>query len=236
MSRVGDNIKKVRESSGMSSKQLAKKLGVSESFLLDVESGRKVANESMIQRFSKILGRNVSELGLDSFETTVFKEEKEIQRQVRVREAKPAQPPVKTMQKQQRSDVWAEAFGSTMKNVPIYKKDFQAPAGHKLYSIVDGKVNGISSEKAVILRQDSDDLEGYGIFKNSLLMGSPVKELVQSGFYLISAGGRNMIRKVLLPGNAKVFLMTFKDREISETVSLKDVKPLIQFTRVETEL
>lgn len=236
MSRVGDNIKKVRESSGMSARQLAKKMGVSESFLLDVESGRKVANEAMIQRFSKILGRNVSELGLDSFETTVFKEEKEAQRQTRVREARPVKAPVKAAPIKERSDVWEQAFGSTLKNVPIYSPAFQDPVGHKLYPIEDGRINGIQAEKAVVVRQDSDELKGYGIFRNSCLMGSPVKELVQGGYYLLSIHGRNLIRKVRLPGNANVLLCTWQEREISESVTLKDVKPLVQFTRMERDL
>ncbi|MEL7598249.1 MAG: helix-turn-helix transcriptional regulator, partial [Clostridiaceae bacterium] len=45
MSRIGDKIKEVRLSSKLTEKQLAKKLGVAESFIKDVELGRKVANE-----------------------------------------------------------------------------------------------------------------------------------------------------------------------------------------------
>lgn len=236
MSRAGDNIKKVREQAGVSPRQLAKKMGVSESFLLDVESGRKVANEAMIQRFSKILGKNVAELGLDSFETQVVKEEKETQRQARVRETQPAKSPVKAPAPKERSDVWDQAFGSTLKNVPIYSPAFRDPLGHQRYPIEDGRIHGIPAEKAVVVRQDSEELTGYGIFRNSLLMGSPVKELVQDGYYLLTVRGRNQIRKVRLPGNAKALLLTWQEREIHETVALKDVKPLLQFIRVETEL
>ncbi|NLB22723.1 MAG: helix-turn-helix transcriptional regulator, partial [Clostridium sp.] len=53
MSRVGENIRKVREASGMTEKTLAKNLGVAERFIIDVEGGRRVMNESMIQRCSK---------------------------------------------------------------------------------------------------------------------------------------------------------------------------------------
>ena len=58
MSRVGENIKKVREASGLSAKALAKKMGVSESFLVELEGGRRVINEAMLQRFSKVVGKN----------------------------------------------------------------------------------------------------------------------------------------------------------------------------------
>ena len=57
MSRVGENIKNTRNSVGMSQKQLAKKLGVAESFINEVETGRKVANQSLIDRVVKSFGK-----------------------------------------------------------------------------------------------------------------------------------------------------------------------------------
>lgn len=235
MSRVGENIKTVREKSGLSTKALAKKMGVSEGFLVEVEQGRRVVNEAMIQRFSTILGRNVSELGLDSFESAVFKEEKEELRKSRVKEEplrrtdKPAAPAVK-------NDLWDQAFGSNLKNVPIYAPAFDQPAGQRLYPVEAGKIHGIPAEKASLIRAANNELAGYGIYKNSLLLGSPVKGLTQDGFYLVSLHGQNLIRRVRLLGNANVLLLRREEQEITQTVPLKDVKPILQFTLVETPL
>ena len=55
MSRVGEKIKMAREKSGMPAKVLAKKLGVAEKFINEVEMGRKVAPESFIDRAAKVL-------------------------------------------------------------------------------------------------------------------------------------------------------------------------------------
>lgn len=41
MSRIGQDINKVRLKKGMTPKQLAKALGVSERYILDIESGKK---------------------------------------------------------------------------------------------------------------------------------------------------------------------------------------------------
>lgn len=234
MSRVGDNIRRVREAAGLTTKALAKKMGLAESYIIEVETGRKVVNEATIVRFSKVLGKNISELGLDSPETAVFKEEKETLRQTRVKPAPkaaeaPARPAVK-------NDLWDQAFGSNLKNVPVYPVAFDKPSGHRLYPVEQGKVNGIPADKAVLIRQDKDDLSGYGIFKGSLLFGQPVKDLTQNGFYLLLVNGEHRIAKVRLPGNANVMLFTKDEREISQALPLKDVKPLIYFTRVETEL
>ena len=235
MSRVGDNIKKVRETAGMSSKTLAKKMGVSESFLLDVEQGRKVVNEAMIQRFTTILGRNVSELGLDSFESAVFKEEREEERKARVK-VETVRPVEKTTQPAVKNELWDQAFGSNLKNIPIYTPEFGQPAGQKLYPVEAGKVNGIPAEKAVLVRQINNELTGYGIYRNSLLLGSPVKTLTQDGIYLITVRGQNLIRKVKLLGNSNVLLRRCEVQEFTETIASKDVKPLLHFSTVETQL
>lgn len=234
MSRVGDNIRKVREDAGLTTKALSKKMGLAESYIIDVESGRKVVNEETIVRFSKVLGKNISELGLDSPETAVFKEEKEALRQTRVKAPpKAAETPLRPAVK---NELWDQAFGSNLKNVPVYTAGFDRPAGQRLYPVEQGKVNGIAAEKAVIVRQDKDDLAGYGIYKGSLLLGQPVKDITQNGFYLLSVKGENRIYKVRLPGNANVMLFTKAEREISQALPLKDVKPLVLFVRVETEL
>ena len=235
MSRVGENIRKAREASGMTEKTLAKKLGVAERFIIDVEAGRRVMNESMIQRSSKILGKNISELGLASFESTVFKEEKEAQRQSRVQATQRKQ--VETSAKPaKRNELWDQAFGSNLKNIPIYRSDFKEPVGQSLYPVENGMVRGVASDKAVLVQQETDDLAGYGIKKGSLLLGAPVREINKNGYYLITLNGSNIIRRITKLGNANVLLMRNEQQEISETVSLKEIKPLLQFMRVEIEL
>lgn len=235
MSRVGENIRKVREASGMTEKTLAKKLGVAERFIIDVEGGRRVMNESMIQRCSKILGKNVSELGLASFESTVFKEEKEAQRQSRVKETqrKRVEAPAKP---QKRNEVWDQAFGSNLKNVPIYRVDFKEPVGQMLFPVEKGFIRGVTSDKAVLVKQETTDLVGYGIMKGSVLLGAPVREINQNGYYLIGLNGENIVRRIHKLGNANVLLLRNENQEVSETVSLKEIKPLLQFARVEFEL
>ena len=50
MSRIGEKIKNLRNKKGLTQKQLSKKLGVSESFINDIELGRKIINESLMTK------------------------------------------------------------------------------------------------------------------------------------------------------------------------------------------
>lgn len=80
MSRVGDKLKEVRTKSGISAKVLAKKLGVSEKYILEVESGRRVVQESFIERAGKFLKADLSEISMVVTDTALEKEEKQIKK------------------------------------------------------------------------------------------------------------------------------------------------------------
>ena len=64
MSRVGEKIKEARLKSGMTQKALAKKLGVAEKYINEVEMGRKVVQESFIDRAAKILKVDLNDVSM----------------------------------------------------------------------------------------------------------------------------------------------------------------------------
>ena len=57
MSRVGDQISSQRKEKGLTQKQLGKMIGASEGFIDEVESGKRVMNDSMFSRITKALGQ-----------------------------------------------------------------------------------------------------------------------------------------------------------------------------------
>ena len=56
MSRMGDTIRAQRVKYGMTEKQLAKKTGCAESFIKDVESGRRIPSDDVARRLLKAMG------------------------------------------------------------------------------------------------------------------------------------------------------------------------------------
>ena len=55
-------IRQFRQAKGMSQKKLAKELGVCESYMSEIENGRKFASFKALSRLSKIFGCNIQEL------------------------------------------------------------------------------------------------------------------------------------------------------------------------------
>lgn len=234
MSRAGESIRKMREEAHLTPKALAKKLGLAETVILEMEGGRRVVSEEVIKRVSKILGKKEEDMGLASLESTVSVQEKQRRFQKRAAAApkgqKPSAPPVK-------NDVWDQAFGSNLKNLPIHSvKEPGKVNGSQLYPVQSGKIMGINQEKAVLYQMAGNELAAYGIFQGSLLLGQEVKEIVHDGYYLMTYNGENLVRKVQLLGNGNARLLRNDGRELSSTVALKELTVKVRFHRVETKL
>ena len=56
MSRLGDTIRAARVKARLSEKALGKKCGLAESYIKDVESGRRIVSDDQAQRILKVLG------------------------------------------------------------------------------------------------------------------------------------------------------------------------------------
>ena len=80
MSRIGDKIKEARLKANIPQKALAKKLGVSEKYINEVEMGRKVAQESFINKASKLLNVDLNDVNMLAADEDLM-EEKRIERE-----------------------------------------------------------------------------------------------------------------------------------------------------------
>ena len=83
MSRIGDKIKEARLKANIPQKALAKKLGVSEKYINEVEMGRKVAQESFINKASKILNVDLNDVNMIAADEELM-EEKRIEREFKL--------------------------------------------------------------------------------------------------------------------------------------------------------
>lgn len=222
MSRVGDKIKNIRNSNGMCQKQLAKKLGVSESFINEVEAGRKVANQSLIDKLSKIFGKDINDITM-SFEEQVFKEERN-----QKYTAEPKKEAVK--------DVWNEAFGSVLKNVPVYRYDLQKAIASKQLPLINNKVEGFSQDKVLYLEIEDEDMIGFRIAKGDLAFGHITHEVENNSICLIEHNNSRVLRQIKKLDNNKVLLISNRGSLRTETVGIKDIKVMVRLDRVEIKL
>ena len=213
MSRVGERIKEAREKSGMTQKALAKKLGVAEKFVNEVETGRKIINESLISKVSKVLNTDLNDINM-----VVTDEElqKELKAEKQVRQTKPAEV----------NEVWNQAFGSVLKNVPIYDYSLAQVKGYKQLATASNKIDGHTANKVFYLKIENNDMTGYRIQENDLALCYSIKEIENNSICLVEFNGKRVIRQIKKLDNVKALLISNNGSMRTETANIKEVKSI----------
>lgn len=220
MSRVSDKIKEARLKKGLTQKQLAKKLGVAESFINEVESGRKIINESLMNRISKVLGKGINDIGI-SFEEEVSSEPK---REI----------PINKNNKIK--DVWDNAFSSIIKDVPVYNYNLDRVIDNKQLPIIGNKVQGIHQDKVLFLKIEEEDMSGFRINKGDIAFGYIHHEMENNCIFLIEHNNKRSVRQLKRLDGDKILLINDGISLRTEAVRLKDIKIIAKLLKVEVTL
>ncbi|HHL2034904.1 XRE family transcriptional regulator [Clostridium perfringens] len=223
MSRVGERIKEAREKSGMTQKALAKKLGVAEKFVNEIETGRKIINESLISKVSKVLNTDLNDINM-----VVTDEElqKELKAEKQVRQTKPAEV----------NEVWNQAFGSVLKNVPIYDYSLAQVKGYKQLATASNKIDGHTANKVFYLKIENNDMTGYRIQENDLALCYSIKEIENNSICLVEFNGKRVIRQIKKLDNVKALLISNNGSMRTETANIKEIKAIAKLYRIEFDL
>ncbi|OPJ63030.1 helix-turn-helix domain-containing protein [Clostridium oryzae] len=230
MSRAGEKIKELRMEAGFTQKALAKKLGVSESFLNDVENGRKVVNESIIMRISKILNKNINDISM------IEDEERE------ETESLPTKASYGNLNKKSSSankevnEVWASAFSSVLKEIPIYDYSLSKVLGKKVLPIENNKIEGYAQDKVLYIKIEQDDMIGYRIKAGDIAFGHYTSELDSGAIYLFEHNGKRNIRQIKRLDSTKLLLIGNQGSILTETVNVKEIKLIAKLEKVEFPL
>lgn len=221
MSRVGERIKQARIENGMTPKQLSKKMGASESFINEVENGRKIVNEEIMKKFTKILGDKLNDIGMS------FEEEVQVQIQV---EKKIVKAPSII------NEVWSDAFGLVLKNVPVYKYDLNNSLYTKQMPLISNKIEGFAQDKVLFLEIEDDDMIGFRIAKGDIAFSHITHEVFNNSICLIELDENRCLRQIKKLDNNKLLLISNKGTLKTETVNIKDIQIHLKLEWVQMKL
>jgi transcriptional regulator with XRE-family HTH domain len=234
MSRAGEKLKDIREQLGLSQKQLAKKLGVAESFINEAEQGRKILNETFINKLSKLAGKDINDISM-SIEEEVDRETVEIKSNVlRVNKTNAAKTSDKGLP--QINDVWSNALNSVLKTVSIYKYDLKEVVGSRQLPVVANKVEGHAQDKVLFLLIEEDDMIGFRIAKGDIAFAHLTHEVENNAICLLDINGERAIRQIKKLDSNKALLLSNKGSLRTETVYIKDINVIARLDRIEIKL
>ncbi|MHB8063250.1 MAG: helix-turn-helix domain-containing protein [Ruminiclostridium sp.] len=240
MSRIGQEINKLRLQKGMSSKQLAKKLGVSEGFVLEIESGKKIINDDMIGRVSKALDFELGPIGLfasddklGQVQTQTDDSSSRTSLRTGASDNTASTAATKASVQQPVQEVWDDAFGNILKTVPIYDYRMDKIIDKKLLPIEKNKVEGFQKEKVFYLNIEAGDMVGFRIFKGDRALCVLTNEITSDGIFFVEYSGTRAVRQVKRLQADKLLLICNKGSLITETISTKDIKVLARLIKLE---
>lgn len=217
MSRIGTRIKESRTKSGLSVKQLAKKLGVAESFIADVEAGRKIINEDLIKRVEKVLGSNLSE--------DIFEEVTEPIENIKEPEVS------KTINKQ-----WEDAFSHILKKIPVCDINFREIFEYKYEPVMDRKIEGYSADKLIYIKSPDDSMRGFRINKDDKIMVYQNGEIQNNSISIIDIEGKRYIRQLKRLDSSKVLIISHGSELKTETRDIKSFNVVGRCIKLEIQL
>lgn len=228
MSRVAEKVKSLRLEAGMSQKALAKKLGVAESFINDVELGRKIINENMINRLSKIFNKDINDVSMSV----------EVESMEDIYNNTPERAPIKKVEANLKkgaeiNDAWSGAFASVLKSVPVYDYNLSQLITTKLMPIQNNKIEGYAQDKVLYIQVMDDDMIGFRIAKGDIAFAHYTSEPENNAFCLIEKQGERFIRQIKKLDSSKLLLISNKGSVRTETASIKEVKIIARLDRIE---
>lgn len=223
MSRLGDTIRAARVKAKMTEKALGKKCGLAESYIKDVESGRKIVSDDQAQRILKVLG--VANPVSTELEVAAEPEVKlRPKPRAYVLDAK-EQAENARKAAEESSDAWLDALGGVVKRVPVMAEDGLV-IDHVLTPIVSGKIEGGAPDKVLYYRVPDDMLRGFRVHAGDLLLVVPTAKVEDNALMLVEHKGERMVRRLLKLDGGRIQMQAF-DHEFSATVgTIVDVKVL----------
>ncbi|MHC1685473.1 MAG: S24 family peptidase [Clostridiaceae bacterium] len=229
MSRIGESIKNLRTKKGFSQKQLAKKIGVAESFVNEIELGRKVVNEATIARISKVLGEDLNDINM-------FSEEMAEEKNVTTEKKQLPSFTQSSKKKEEVNEVWGNAFGNILKDVPLYNYNMNKVLDKIQLPIVSNKVKGFATDKVFFLKIEDNDMSGFRILKDDIAFCHNINDVINNAFIFIEHKGERKVRQIKRLDGNKFLLIANSGAVTTETVTKNEIKLIGKLEYVELKL
>ena len=244
MSRLGDLIRLERTRQKLSYKQVARKCGVSEKYLEEVESGRRIIQDDQARRILRTMGmkeQTEADFTLDDIAATV-----DLQSAV-PSIAKAAEKKLTKKEKHEGTDaeedhsepvagsIWLDALSGVLKHVPVMNAAMKE-VGHRLLPITNGKIEGANPDKVYYLMAPDNDMRGFRVMKGDLVLVVPAQAPVDGALMVLDTPFGKILRKTVAMPNFQVMLQKYDQSCESEIKNLNAVTVVGRCVRLEAEL
>ena len=243
MSRLGDLIRTERIRQKMTPKQVAKKCGVAESFIVAVEAGTRIIADDQARRILKTIGlreHTEADFSLDDIAATVDLAQVQPQMAKQIAKPKPAPAAEKVASTDEKDtgvtgSVWLDALSSVLKRVPVMNAVMK-PVDYRLLPIEGGKIAGANPDKVFYYLAPDDSMRGFRIHAGDIALIVPAQSPVDGAVMLIEHNSHRYLRKVKKLDGFQVLLQSYDREYDAVTAQLNEVSFIGRCVRIEINL
>lgn len=243
MSRLGDLIRTERIRQKMTPKQVARKCGVSESYIMAVEAGTRIIGDDQARRILKTIGlrqQNEAEFTLDDIASTVDLAQvpPSLKKAVTAPKLREAEKVASTEEEEKEGiagSVWLDALQSVMKRVPVMNAVMK-PVSYRLVPVENGRIAGANPDKVFYYQIPDDSMRGFRICRGDLVLTVPAQSPVDGALMLVTWKEHRFLRKVKILNDHEVMLQSYDREYEAETVSIHDVGFISRCVQIIIEL
>ena len=220
---------------------MAKKCGVSESYLMAVEAGTRIIADDQARRILKAIGlkqQNEAEFTLDDIAATVDL----VQVQPKMAEALKKKPEKKeaelaasTVEESVAGSVWLDALQSVLKRVPVMNAVMK-PVSYKLVPVENGRIEGANPDKVFFYLAPDDSMRGFRIHRGDIVLTVPANSPVYGAIMLLNYNEHRYLRKIKVLDDRTVMLQHYDREYEAETVPINEIGFLSRCVQVTFEL
>ncbi len=238
MSRLGDLLKLERTRRGMTHKQVARLAGVSDKYLQEVESGKRIIADDQARRILQKMGitqETEAAFSLDDIAATVDLQSAvpDIQRRAPAK----ASPKEETGGDNDKVDgsIWLDALSSVLRRVPVYNAAMKE-VGHRLLPVEKGKIEGAPADKVFYYMAPDNALRGFRVHKGDIVLIVPQTMSQDGALMLLDTKHGKILRMIKDMPRFQVMLQTYDQQFESDIINLSDAVFIGKAVRLEAEL
>ncbi len=243
MSRLGDLIRTERIRQKLTPKQVARKCGVSESYLLAVEAGTRIIADDQARRILKTIGlkqQNEAEFTLDDIAATVdlVQVQPRMAQAVAKPKAKEAEKVASTEEQNQEGvagSIWLDALQSVLKRVPVMNAVMK-PVSWQLVPVENGRIEGANPDKVFFYLAPDDSMRGFRIHRGDIVLTVPAQSPVDGAIMLMNYKEHRYLRKIKLLDDHRILLQSYDKEYEAETAYIQEIGFLSRCVKVIFEL
>lgn len=239
MSIIGTNIRNIRNKQGLSAKQLAKKCGISESALIEIEEGKKVPTTQFTNTITKVLGVNI-----DAIEPAYFSDyfDEEPEQKVSIASNAPKVINTKSVDnKQGNVNTISDAISKAVRKIPVVNKitigksvPFEGDIiDHKFEPVFQGKSNNVTGEEFIYYMVQDNSMQGARIMKSDLALVFLTDSIRDKDMVLFTYKNTTYIRRYKTVSDTMAVLYPENPDYETFAIEKKDMRLIGKVLRVE---